>query len=281
MKRIYKNIMVILTILCLTSCSDDKLSSGSVVTMPVSSTTEVDLWIKEFLTTPHNIELDYKWVDAETDIGKNLVPPKEEVVLPFLETLKKVWIDVYIDVAGIEFFNTLTPKKIVLIGSANHNTDGTITQGTAEAGRKIVLYELNAFNPNNVPKLKRFFHVIHHEFAHIMHQTRMYDESIYGNITPAGYRSDWHNEREQDALNQGFISKYSRLNPSEDFVEMIATMLTLDNNEFNQLIALATPEGQEALKAKEEFVVAYYKKEWGIDMYEFQAAMAKVLSEIN
>lgn len=265
---------------CFASCSEDKLSQ-SIITIPDESNTEIDHWIRQNLTIPHNIELSYKWEDSETDIGKNLVPPKEEILIPFLDIMKKVWIDVYIEVAGPTFFNTLTPKKIVLIGSANFNNDGTITQGTAEAGRKIVLYQVNDFNFDDMEQVKEYFHVIHHEFAHIMHQTRMYDETEYGNITPSGYRSDWQNEKDIDAYNQGFISKYARMNPSEDFVEMIAFMITLSRDEFTERIKDASAAGQEAIRTKEAFVASYYKKVWNIDVYDFQEVMAVALENLN
>lgn len=271
--------LLLIVLLGVTSCSEDKLGS-SVITIPEEPTSPIDTWIRGEITNPHNVEILYKWKDVETDLGKNLVPPREDVVLPFLEVIKKVWIDVYVEIAGKDFFNRLTPKQILLIGSANFNNDGTITQGTAEAGRKIVLYEVNDFTTENLPKFLRFFHVIHHEFAHITHQNVMFDESIYGNITPGGYRSDWQNETDAIAKSQGFISQYARLNPNEDFVEMVATMLTTTREQWDATIDGAGA-GTEALRTKEEFVVSYYMTEWNIDLYKFQERMAEVIAEVT
>ena len=279
MKKIYTLLIAGAVLFGLASCSEDSLDCP-ITEIPEESTAEIDQWIFSNITKPHNIEVIYKWVDAETDLGKNLVPPQEDQVIPFLDVLKRVWIDVYIDVAGLDYFNTLTPKQLLLIGSANYNSDGTITQGTAEAGRKIVLYEVNDFTHTNKEKLRRFFHVIHHEFAHITHQTRMYDLTTFGNITPEGYRSDWTNLSDQEALNSGFISPYSSLNPDEDFVEIIATMLTLTKAEFFSKIGMANEFGQVRLMQKVNFVVSYFQKEWGIDMWKFQEKMAEAIDEV-
>ena len=277
MKKIY-SLLLTICLLGVTACSESSLGEP-ITKIPDEPTNAIDAWILEQVTKPHNIEVIYKWVDSETDLGKNLVPPKEEVVIPFLDVLKKVWIDVYIDVAGLDYFNRLTPKQLLLVGSASYNQGGTITQGSAEGGRKIVLYEINDFDHANKPKLKRFFHVIHHEFAHITHQTRMYDLTTFGNITPEGYRSDWTNEQDL-ALDQGFISPYSRLTPDEDFVEIVATMLTTTRDEFEAIINQANAYGKAALEAKVAFVVSYFQKEWNIDMYKFQEKMAIAIDDV-
>src|SRR5947209_3279622 len=103
----------------------------------------IDNWIYDNLTKPFNISVKYKWDQFELELNKDLVPPKEEKIVPVMQAVKKVWIDTYIAEAGDVFMRTYCPKFFVLCGSASWNTDGTITLGTAEGGRKIVLYVLN------------------------------------------------------------------------------------------------------------------------------------------
>lgn len=279
MKKIYTLLLSAVVLLGFTACSEDDLGR-SIIDIPKEPSTEIDIWINENMTKPHNIEVLYKWIDAETDLGKNLVPPSESVVIPFLEVMKDVWVDVYVDVAGLDYFNRLAPKQLLLIGSASYNQGGTITQGTAEAGRKIVLYEVNDFDKKDKEKLRRFFHVIHHEFAHITHQTKMYDLSTFGQITPSGYMSDWTNSSDKEALDAGFLTPYSRLNPDEDFVEIVATLLTLEYDEFVDLINRANPSGQMKILTKVNFVVAYFQNEWNIDMWTFQEKMAEAIENV-
>ena len=68
-----------------TSCDDD--ISGSVVDMPESEmwdTTEIGKYIYTNYTLPYNIRVIYRWEDNRQDMGKYLVPAKEEKIIPFL-----------------------------------------------------------------------------------------------------------------------------------------------------------------------------------------------------
>jgi substrate import-associated zinc metallohydrolase lipoprotein len=68
-----------------------------------------------------------------------------------MSSVKRVWIDPYILQGENFFFKKYCPKLFVLAGSANWNLDGSITLGTAEGGRKIVLYLLNDFKNKSMP----------------------------------------------------------------------------------------------------------------------------------
>src|SRR4051812_47418011 len=139
--------------------------------------TSVDNWIRDTLTVPYNIAAKYKWDQGELDFDKTLTPPDEAKIIPVLSSIKKVWIDNYVAEAGKTFMQKYVPKFFILVGSANWNTDGTITLGTAEGGRRIVLYVLNDFRVKGMPgyvpgdsiNIKMMFHTIEHEFGHILH----------------------------------------------------------------------------------------------------------------
>ena len=69
-------------------------------------------------------------------------------------------------------------------------------------------------------------------------------------------------------------------NPDEDFVEMIATMLTEGRSGFDRIINNingTSPNGTTAeqaksrLRQKEDLVLDYFKKVWRIDFYSLQA----------
>ena len=59
----------------------------------VQTSSEVDQWIYENLTKPYNIDVKYKWDQAELDKNKTLVPIKEELVVPVMKMIKKIWKD--------------------------------------------------------------------------------------------------------------------------------------------------------------------------------------------
>jgi substrate import-associated zinc metallohydrolase lipoprotein len=183
--------------------------------------------------------------------------------------LKTVWIDPYIRIAGLDFFNSLTPKQLLLVGSEAWNSS-TRTVGTAEGGRKIVLYEIDHFDTTNRTRLIRYMKTIHHEFTHICNQTKRYDPD-FEKIATDGYRgADWHNESDQVSYDKGFITPYATASPAEDFAEMVGVMLTHTYAEWNDILdnKPTTVVGKETLRKKETMVLNYYKDVWGFDILE-------------
>lgn len=256
----------------------------------------IDKWIFDTLTVPFNIAVKYKWDQFELEVNKTVVPPKEEKVIPVLQAVKKVWLDTYIAEAGITFMKTYAPKYFVLAGSASWNTDGTITLGTAEGGRKVVLYVVNDFRTKGTAgykladssTIKEQFHTIEHEFGHILHQSVMYPLE-YKRISVGLYTTNWNNVSDMEALQDGFITPYSMSGPDDDFVEMIATMLIEGRSRFNQKINNITgtsPNGTTAaeaktkLRQKEAMIVDYFKTVWKIDFYSLQTRTRKAVEAL-
>jgi substrate import-associated zinc metallohydrolase lipoprotein len=238
--------------------------------------TDIDVWIDEHYTTPYNIAVEYKWNPFELPTNKTLVPVKEDKVIPVMDVVRKIWIDPYVLKAGEVFVKKHAPKQFVLVGSAEYNNDGTIVLGEAESGRKVTLFVINDFDKTNVPAVKQMLHTIHHEFAHILHQTILYPRE-YKQVTPAGYTASWYNTADADALALGFITPYARASFDEDFVEMISTMLVEGHEGYEAIVAGTTAEGQALLRRKEAFVVSYFKASWNLDFYALQEATEEAI----
>jgi len=257
----------------------------------------IDNWIYDNLTKPFNISVKYKWDQFELELNKDLVPPQEEKIIPVMQAVKKVWIDTYIAEAGDVFMKTYCPKFFVLCGSASWNTDGTITLGTAEGGRKITLYVLNDFRTKGMPDytpsdsltIKQMFHTIEHEFGHILHQTVLYPED-FKRITPGFYTANWNNVSDNAARRDGFVTAYAMSAPDEDFVEMISMMLTEGRGGFDKIVN-SIPAGTSTngttqadaiakLRKKEATVVGYYKDVWGIDFYSLQTRVRAAVESL-
>jgi substrate import-associated zinc metallohydrolase lipoprotein len=220
-------------------------------------------------------------------VNKTLVPPKENKIIPVLSAVKKVWIDTYIAETDSLFMKKYVPKFFALAGSASWNTDGTITLGTAEGGRKVVLYVINDFRTKGSSgyvasdsfNIKQMFHTIEHEFGHILHQTVMYPLG-FKSVTVGFYTSNWNNVSDANAHKDGFVTAYAESAPDEDFVEMISMMLIEGKAGFDAIVN-SIPAGTSAnnttqaqaisrLRQKEAYVVSYYKDTWGIDFYSLQ-----------
>jgi substrate import-associated zinc metallohydrolase lipoprotein len=261
----------------------------------------IDKWILDSLVTPYNISAKYKWDQFEFgNITKTLVPPDESQVIPLLSTIKKAWTAPYVEEAGKVFYNKYSPKFFILSGSNEYNAEGSVTLGTAEGGRKVVLYGVNLFKIKGMPGYNPardssfvkdwFLHTIHHEFGHILHQTVLYPVE-YRNITKALYQGgNWINWSDEDARRDGFVTAYSSSAYDEDFVEMIAMMLTEGRVGFDKIVN-AIPEGtsprgttraqaQAALRQKEAIVVAYYKNTWNIDFYSLQKRVRTSMNKL-
>jgi substrate import-associated zinc metallohydrolase lipoprotein len=259
---------------------------------------DLDKWIYDTLTVPYNISAKYKWDQFEFDLGKMLVPPKEDVVKPVLQSIKKVWIDTYIAEAGLDFFNTYSPKFLILAGSPAYNNNGSITLGTAEGGRKVVLYKLNDFRTRDMPgyvpndsfQLKEMFHVIEHEFTHILNQTINYAPE-FKQITTSLYRADWTNVSDAQANQDGFVSAYAMSAYDEDFAEMTSIMLTEGTEGFDAIInsipagtsinGTTQAEAVARLRQKEAIVVDYFKSAYGIDFYALQARKRAAIKQLT
>jgi substrate import-associated zinc metallohydrolase lipoprotein len=229
----------------------------------------IDYWIKENYTDKYNIAIQYRWNPFEVPVSKDLVPVKEDKVIPAMTIVKQVWIDPYVANASEAFIKAHAPKQFVLIGSAEYNNDGTYVLGEAEAGRKITLFVINKFDNKNIPAVKQMLHTIHHEFGHILHQTILYPRE-YKQITSFGYTASWYNSSDEVARNLGFISPYARASADEDFVEMISTMLVEGKAGYEDILKSTSDEGRALLRKKEAMVVAYFQQAWDIDFYALQ-----------
>lgn len=245
---------------------------------------EIDNWINENLTKPYNMLVKYKFDEFEASLNSTLVPIKEDKVLPALKDIKTVWIDTYVAEAGEVFMKTLIPKNITLIGSPSYNINGSITLGEAEGGLKILLYDMNRYDPaNNYGLFVQKMHTIEHEFGHIMHQTKYYSP-VFQTISVGDYTGNWTLVTMAEANALGFVTPYARSAPDEDFVETIATMLVEGKAYFDGIkaaqIQAGNPSAADKLTQKEQIIVAYYKDKWNIDFYSLQKRVAAAMQSV-
>lgn len=272
-----RHILVYSLICCAFACKkDDNLNLDYFDQQRPPVKGPIDDWIMTNYTTPYNISVRYRWEPFEVPINKVLVPVREEVVVPAMQMVKDVWLAPYVKERGVEFMKRYAPKQFVLVGSAQYESDGSIVLGTAEGGRQIALFVLNDFDKKNLPEVKRMLHTIHHEFAHILHQTILYPRE-YKQITPGGYTATWYNTSDAQALAMGFITPYSRSSADEDFVEMVSTMLVEGQQGFDALLASTSPAGRATLRQKEAMVIAYFQDTWNIDFRSLQATTQQAI----
>lgn len=263
------------------SCSEDVNFGPTIYDTDTPALSSVDKWIRDNYVNPHNINIAYKWADIETEPDKNLVPAREDTIVSFLRVVKKGWIDTYISLTSQDIMNPIFPKQLLLIGSAAYNADGTRTLGTAEGGKKVVMYELDQFNPASAASVKAYLRVLHHEFCHILNQKKDYNIA-FEQITPSSYTASWTNYRDNTARAAGFVTPYAMGSPGEDFAEMVAEYVTDTPEEWNSLLSGISGEtGKTAILKKLDFVRTYMEESWNMKLDDLRDLVIRSMNEIT
>lgn len=268
-----KKIALLVALLCAAgSCTKDDLNPDSILLGMGGDTwerTEFDDWIYEEFVVPYNIDVKYKWDPFEVNLGYNYSPVDEEKARMLLLAIKRVWIEPYEKCGGPEIIKKASPKRYVLVGSLEYTSTGGATAGTAEGTNKITIFNVNTFDITNNLMIKDRLSTVHHEYAHTLAANILYPEE-WKSISKDFYTSLWNNSAmtAAAAMEYGFVTRYARANPDEDWAETIAEILIQGRSWFEKYATEAGADGGNMLRAKESIIVSYMKNNWGIDFYE-------------
>lgn len=192
-----KNLIYLLfsvTLLCaaLTACSDnDDLDSTSVVRPTTTEQNDLDRWLKRNYVETYNIQLKYRFEDIESSMGYYLTPASYKQSVAMAKLVRHMCLEAYDEITGsTDFIKAYFPKILFLVGSYAYKTNGAMVLGTAEAGAKITLYNLDNLNPKTVNAKTAYFKTIHHEFGHILNQTKPYPTDFAEISGPITYRTN-------------------------------------------------------------------------------------------
>ena len=275
MKNIFIVIFSFLLIVMSSSCSEENIGT-SVIDTSSPHRTEFDTWILENYVKEYNIDFRYYLDDIESDMMYNLIPADLDKSKKLAKIIKYLWLESYDEVFdptgnNKDFMRKYSPKMIQLVGcrAVNPNS-GTSVLGTAEGGIKVVLYDLNSMDPTNIGALnKSYFHTMHHEFVHILHQIKPIPVE-YKTITPSDYSpTGWQNRGTTQAQKLRFITPYASSEPQEDFAEMISSFLTMSDISWQKALEDAASDGSDgAIKINKKFEIAknWLKTSWNIDI---------------
>lgn len=264
-----------------TACQEDELSSKSVIDISDLKRNDFDKWLLKNYVDAYNIDFKYRMEDIEADFTHNLVPADFDLSVKLAKVVKHAWLEAYDEVGGVDFTRRNAPKVIQVIGSASWN-QGTYTLGTAEGGIKVTLYLGNWLDPTNAAKLNEYyFKVMHHEFAHILHQTKDYPQEYNlisaGNYAPSG----WNNRKLSEAAPLGFVTSYAGSEPREDIAEITATYLTYTDEQWDEVWKYAGDKGRAIIEQKISIMKKYMKDSWKIDMDKLREIIERRGNEIK
>lgn len=283
MIKYIKYLSVMLAAILLVSCGEEKLDPNSQVIDSSVEQNEFDEWLFDNYVTPYNIEFIYRMEYIESDMNYYLVPAEYEKSVQIAKLMIHLCLQAYDDVTGSkDFIKTYFPKMIHIIGSAAYRNNGTMVLGTAEGGLKITLYMINSLQLDPEYLNHYYFHTMHHEFAHILHQTKPYS-SDFDMISGTGYVKDSWNSTysDEEALQHGFITPYASSEPNEDFVELLSTYITNTPKFWSDMLKTAGDEGAAIIEQKFDIVYNYMKNTWGIDLNDLRDVILKRQGEID
>ena len=307
MKKI-SYILILIVGICFNACHDT-LDPESIfpdtkeVLDPHSYSFQLDSFCKKNYLEVYNVEFRYRMQDISSDMDFNLVPCTYDDAITMAVLAKYLWWDVYNAVTGSpEFLRNYGPRIICLIGSGGYKSSGAITLGVAQGGLKVTLHAVNYIDPSNVSTLNEYyFKTMHHEFSHILHQTKTYPAE-FRTISAGYYKPNgWEDRSDQEARSLGFTGNYGSSQEREDFVEMIANYIVKTEDEWNSMLSDADKgwkqdddgtlhqlekdedgvDGRAVIEQKLTICHNWLRDEWGIELDSLRNEVQRRQANMN
>ena len=266
-----------------TSCQEEVLNPESVIKVSAAKKNAFDKWLEVNFRNPYNIDFKYRYEMNESDMNYFTIPADLEYSIVMAHLVKYLCVETYDEVAGITFTRSYFPKMFFLTGEWEYRNNGTIILGTAEGGEKIFLAGINLLPDymGNAEDLNHYYiKTIHHEFTHILNQTKDFPVE-FKSITGTGYVADSWNEEpyESNHLQYGFITDYSQYSEDEDFAEMLSEYITHDETWWNAQLQQAG-DAKRFIASKLDVVRDYMADTFNIDIDVLRATVLRRQNEV-
>lgn len=259
MKKIIIMMSMATILMAMVSCGNDDDFTESIfdtsvpVVDPNKSTYDFDQWLYDNFGKPYNVEVQYQFNLTASDYSFQLTPADYDKSQLLAHFIRYLFYDVYTKYGGDDFMKRYGPRIFHFIGSSGYSaTTGTEILGTASGGVKITLYKINemkAYTPgvqydaDDLEVLnENYFHTMHHEFSHILHQTKSYPVT-FGQVTSSSYDPiEWQDRDSVESHRLGFVTHYASSANYEDFVETLSCIITdTDHRWMNRIINACAP----------------------------------------
>ena len=262
----------------LSSCEQDNPDPEySIIVVNKKDRTPFDDWLDDNFVHPYNIQFKYRYQLDESTLTWYTVPADYEASIMMAHILKYMCVDTYDEVAGIDFTRRYFPKMFFLMGEWEYKNNGNMILGTAEGGRKIKLAGINHLPGyvRNPGQLNHYYlKTIHHEFTHILNQTKDFPVK-FSQVTPASYVADSWNDTDNKYLERGYVSKYSQHSDREDFAEIMSMYITNSPETWAKWLDEAGETGRSALESKLDIVRDYMKTNFNVDLNELRSVLLR------
>ena len=298
--------LLILAAFGVASCQQDLLSEESVIKDSSVEMNDFDYWLEANFLKPYNIEFKYRFSLDESDKGFWNTPADIDASIIYAHLVKYLCVDTYDEIAGIDFTRAYFPKMFFLVGTWEYRNNGSIVLGTAEAGKKIMLSGVNElpelFDDLEAGRITEeqlaedlshyYIKTIHHEFTHILNQTKSYPEN-FGTITSTTYVGDACFDTDNYWRGRGYITAYAQSEHREDFAELVSEYITHDAAWWDAQMKAAHDETTEVRKtspdaefgdviidSKISIVNSYMEDSWGINMDDLRDILLRRFRDV-
>ena len=269
----------------LSSCQKEELSGDSIITVDAMELNDFDKWLEANFVYPYNIEFKYRYENNETDLNYYSVPADYDNSVIMAHLVKYLCIDSYDEVAGSLFTRKYFPKEFFLMGEWEYKNNGVYTLGTAEGGKKIILMGINYLSRymTTAANLNHYYlKTVHHEFTHILNQTKDYPvtfDQVSGSSTNGYVTDSWSDSKYNNNLECGFITKYARHSPREDFAEMMSVYVT-NSAAWWEARMVEAGDGRSTIETKLGIVKNYMLETFGIELDDLRDAILRRQDEV-
>ena len=263
-------ILAACSVLVMSSCTKDEVSSESIFKEEDHRYTEFDSWLQRNYVEPYNVRFEYRMPDRETSFNYWVSPPNIKESIMIAKLIKFTTLEAMVEMmsSGDEtedpalFVKSYFPKVLFLVGSFEISSSGSTALASAENGLQINILGVNFFEYHK--DAERIAGTMLHEFTHIL-------DGIHGSpaefkdITLSDYVGDRYTSLTDDPYQKGFVSNYARSHYSEDVAETGGRLISLTEEEREAMIAKAGPVGGPLMRKKFDMLKKWLKDSYGVD----------------
>lgn len=263
-------ILAACSVLVMSSCTKDEISSESIFKEENHRYTEFDSWLQRNYVEPYNVRFEYRMPDRETSFNYWVSPPNIKESIMIAKLIKFTTLEAMVEMmsSGDEtedpalFVKSYFPKVLFLVGSFEISSSGSTALASAENGLQINILGVNFFEYHK--DAERIAGTMLHEFTHIL-------DGIHGSpaefkdITLSDYVGDRYTSLTDDPYQKGFVSNYARSHYSEDVAETGGRLISLTEEEREAMIAKAGPVGGPLMRKKYDMLKKWLKDSYGVD----------------
>lgn len=268
--------------------------------------TALNNYILEKFTEPYNINVVYtrdKYISSVSGSVETPTLQKTNEVLKFVDTVFLNSLREYIPDTVLRQW---LPKEIYMYGGRHLNSDGTELPPTSDMTDVLSIYNVNTFSYSDNSSVQRMALEIYTSYGlYILSKAQKniqefanYNYSPYNRWDLSGDESKkTYNNKREILLEFGYFSDAAQLQPTQDFAETLAALITVNprilRTEINNVTVIpeytyfgneliektnAANAAKKTITAKVDFVNKYMRSLFNVDIKKLNQS---VVSNIN